>query len=298
MKQKPTLVGVVAKPGQPRALSVALELFRWLSNRGCDYRLDTEAAASLPPGVVPPEKVLARSEMTKTCPVVVCLGGDGTLLSAVHYPVEMSPLIVGVNIGTLGFLNQTTVEELYPVLEQTLAGDVRVDRRYLLQATVVNKTGAAKGCFYALNEVVISKEALARLIEIEFDVNGVRAASIRGDGIIIATSGGSTAYSLSAGGSIVHPDVDAMLMTPICTHSLTNRPLVMPGNSRVSLKIPGSPAAERGAVYLTADGQQGIELGSGDQVEVHKSRYFVDLVKSPSSHYYDALSAKLKWANG
>lgn len=288
---KNPVIGVAAKPKNPRALELARTLIPWLEARSLQYRLDNEIASEL--GVGDPALIVPRHALAQQCSPVVVLGGDGTLISVSRHPAVPPAIVMGVNTGTLGFLTEITAEELFPSLEAVLAGKAHLQTRPLLDV-FVRSPGKPVSSFYVINDAVITKEALARLFTIELNVDGNYAAEIRGDGLIISTPGGSTAYSLAAGGSIVHPEVKALLVTPICPHSLTTRPLVLPKSSTISMRI-GS-AAGNGGVFLTIDGQQGRELQDGDEVIVSASDKSVQFVKSDSRSYFDILATKLHWA--
>lgn len=298
MAQKPSahLVGIVVKPSQPRALEIALQLIQWLETRKISYLLDADSAPSVLGKNATASNYATRAQFSSRCTVIVVLGGDGTLISVAHYPSANPPIILGVNLGTLGFLTELTPEDLIPALESTLTGTAKTSTRQLLRATV-ERAGEPPQELYALNDVVISKEAIARIFGVEVQIAGDLAALLRGDGVIVSSPCGSTGYSLAAGGAIVHPNVQALLVTPICAHSLTSRPLVVPGSSEVVLTVAPLSADEVAHVYLTVDGQQGMALRIGDRVRILTSEHYVRFVHSPNRSYYQLLSAKLKWAN-
>jgi NAD+ kinase len=275
----------------------------WLSERGIATVVDREVGELLAFSPGDKTKVVDRAELCRRCPLIVVLGGDGTLISASRHPADPSPIVVGVNLGQLGFLTEITTDELWLTLEQVLAQSAPSIRRFLL-SIVVMRGDKQIGSYFALNDAVVTKEAIARIFGVDLLVNEEAASTIRGDGVIISTPSGSTAYSLAAGGSIVHPQVDALLVTPICPHSLTSRPLVLPGSSRISLRInAGSIQRRAGAnalretngVYLTIDGQEGLELLHGDLVTVTTSSKSVIFVRSPSRSYFQVLGTKLHW---
>lgn len=291
MKHPFTRLGIVAKARHPRAQQLTKELIEWLRARNLAFCVGDELAREL--SIEREVPTLSRDQVVTGCSHVVVLGGDGTLISVSRYPSPTPPVVIGVNVGTLGFLTEITAEELLPVLEKTLAGQARVERRPLLSVTAVSRNGTRQS-YHVINDAVLTKEALARLFNIELFVDGNFAATIRGDGLIVSTPGGSTAYSLAAGGSIVHPSVGALLVTPICPHSLTTRPLVLPDSSSVTLRIATGGGA--GAVFLTLDGQEGCELEDNDEVIITGSPYSVYFAKSPTRSYFDILAAKLHWA--
>ena len=287
------VLGVVAKTRQPTTRELTSQILEWCRARKLDYRVDSEIATEL--NFTESEKIIDRREIARQCGLIVVLGGDGTLISVCRHGVSPPPTILGVNAGTLGFLTEITTDELFPVLEETLAGRAKLETRSLLAAEVWRK-GKRIAEYSAMNDVVLSKEALARMFSVEVSVSGEFAAIIRGDGVIVATPGGSTAYSLAAGGSIVHPQVNAILITPTCPHSLSTRPLVVPGNSTIDLVLVSKTNRAQKEIYLTIDGQEGMELRAEDRVTVTTSQHRVVFVKSPSRTYYDVLGTKLKWA--
>jgi NAD+ kinase len=286
-------IGVVVKASHPRAKELTLQLLKWFQERKVDYRIE-DAAAQTWGLKLDGDHAIERAQLCTTCPIIVVLGGDGTLISACRCSSYSSPIIVGVNLGTLGFLTEITIEEMFPALNSLLNGVAAFSTRHMLDA-VHTRGGEELGRFVAMNDIVVSKRALARIFGVSFSVDGTFGADVHGDGLIVSTPGGSTAYSLAAGGSIVHPDVGAILITPICPHSLTSRPLVIPGNSRVSLTV--SKALVEDEVYLTVDGQEGSSLRTGDRIEVTTSSRSVRFVQSTSRNYFQLLATKLKWGN-
>ncbi|MCB0323663.1 MAG: NAD(+)/NADH kinase [Bdellovibrionales bacterium] len=291
MESQP-VVGVVAKQGHPEAQPLVERVLEYLRDRQIAFRVCAANAQEWNLNLEPQQKT-AREHLPRVANVIVVMGGDGTLISVSRHAAERPPIIIGVNLGTLGFLTEITVEELFPVLASVLDGTAELERRNLLQADV-GRSGRATERYSAINDVVLTKAALARIYDIDLSVDGDLAAVWRGDGCIIATPGGSTAYSLAAGGAIVHPRVDAVLVTPICPHSLTSRPLVLPGSSKITLRVASDAA--RSNVFLTIDGQEGMPLSSGDEVNVTTSPHGLLFAKSPSKSYYEVLGTKLKWA--
>ena len=288
------IVGVAAKHTHPLARKLTQRVIDFLSSRAVPFLIDTNTAAAFE--LTTTERVIqkcAREELTTKCNIIVVLGGDGTLISVSRHPSAKSPTIIGVNLGTLGFLTEIASDELIPTLEKVLAGQHPTARKFLLKATVV-RGGKQLVEFAAINDVVITKEALARIFAVEISVDSTFAALLKGDGVIVASPSGSTAYSLAAGGSIVHPNVDALLLTPICPHSLTSRPLVLPGKTNLGLKVFNTNKDE--TIYLTIDGQTGMPLQNGDQVQITTSTYSICFAKSPTKDYFEVLGTKLKWA--
>jgi len=278
-------VGIISKPKKEDICAVAPGLLAWLERRGIRALCDEETARCLDRrDGFPREQIPAQVDL------LVVLGGDGTMLAAVRL-VEKHPIpILGVNLGHLGFLTEITVEEMPEVLEDVLAGRQTLSQRAMLEAEL-ERGGQRIAAHRALNDVVLHKAAIARMVELEFAIGAAFVSRIRGDGLIIATPTGSTAYSLSAGGPIVSPAADVMIITPIAPHMLTNRPLVIPGNSQVEILL--STADE--SAYVTVDGQVGEEAHPGDRLRVRRAARGVELVVSPRRDYFAVLRDKLRW---
>ena len=221
---------------------------------------------------------------------LVVLGGDGTLLAASHVVGEPIP-VLGVNFGSLGFLTEITLPELYPALEGVLAGTYRSEERRMLHA-VVRREGRPESSGDVLNDVVISKASFSRIIELEVSVDGAFVSSFRADGLIVSSPTGSTEYNLAAGGPILHPALPAIVLTPICPHMLSNRPLVLGDGVSVEVRLRD---ARDGDVQITLDGQQGFPLAPRDTVTVTRSAQTLRLVKAPGRDYFEVLRTKLKW---
>lgn len=243
-------------------------------------------------------KSCKRSELINSCNMVVVFGGDGTLISVARHSrssQKVSPKILGVNLGNLGFLTEVYPEDLEKAVNAYFLNEIKLSRTYLLEILVENESTLEKQSqqYYAINDVVINKQALARIFALGLIVNDNFATQIRGDGMIISSPNGSTAYSLAAGGSIVHPEVDALLITPICPHSLTSRPIVIPGNAKIRLELDSNSRAEE--VFLTIDGQEGLAIHQGAKIHIKKSSHFFEFVRLNSSNYFSNLSNKLRW---
>ncbi len=279
-------VGIVCKPIQDVVSSVVPPLVEWLCERKIAVFVDRETAQCVPPCA----PVVAREELAEKIDLLIVLGGDGTLLSATRALGGHKVPILAVNLGGLGFLTSVTREELYPVLERVLAGDHQISERMMLSAEVLRNNETAESQI-ALNDAVINKAALARMLDFDVYVDGAQVGRYRADGLIVATPTGSTAYSLAAGGPVVHPQLDAFVITPICPHMLTNRPLVVPDTARVEIDI----AAAEEPVYLTLDGQVGFKLEPRDRVAITKSSSRVAFVQSPLKSYFEVLRSKLRW---
>jgi NAD+ kinase len=279
-------VGVALKPNKPEAGAVVRDLLTWLRQRDREVLLDPAAAAACPncgPG-------LSRAVMVAEADVVVVLGGDGTILSVARLMGARQVPILGVNLGGLGFLTEVTLPELFPALEAVLRDECAVSHRRMLAAEV-RRAGERVGEYEALNDIVITKTAPSRIVELETFVNGEYVATYRADGLIIATPTGSTAYCLSAGGPILYPTLPALVVIPICPHTLTNRPLVLPDGARVEV-VQRSVGED---VHLTVDGQVDVQLQHRDTVVVGRSAHSVTLVKSPKLNYFELLRTKLRW---
>ena len=284
-------VGVLVKPNQPEALQTICRLAEWCSGRGIKVaggpRLRREEIEAETGCAV---ESLAHGELVRTADLFVVLGGDGTMIGAARLIGDEEKPVVGVNFGTLGYLADFTVEDMIPALELVLAGDYTIDRRLMLAATV-ERNGERMMHDRVLNDVVISKSALARIIEIETHVDRKFVNRFRADGLIISTPTGSTAYNLSAGGPVIYPSMNAVCITPICPHTLSNRPLVMPDDAEFELTLK-TPREE---VALTLDGQVGMPLEYEDRVTVRKSRTGFNLIQAHTRNYFDVLRNKLKW---
>lgn len=278
-------VGLIAKPNISRAQEIVPALYGWLRQREIDVRFDEQTGIYLNlPGAVD------RSEVPRGCDLVVVLGGDGTLLAAARALAGREIPIFPVNLGNLGFLTAITRDELYPELERALRGEYRVAPRRMLHCEL-HRGAKQIGQYEALNDVVLTKASLARMIEVEARVDEHFVCTYRADGLIVSTPTGSTAYSLSAGGPIVFPSVAALLITPICPHMLTNRPVLVPDDSVIQI----ISRASSDTAYLTIDGQVGEPLERGDRVVCQRSEKCVYLIRPPRMMFFDVLREKLSW---
>jgi NAD+ kinase len=285
-------VGIVAKTRLASAAPHLLEVAAWLDARGIDVVLETDTAALAP--ALAGRRSASRNDLPRLVDLLLVLGGDGTLLSmATRVSQAGRDLpILGVNFGHLGFLTEINFPELFPLLETAIAGTADIERRLILGARVI-RGGRCVEEYRALNDVVITRGSLSRVIELSVTVDGTFVARFTGDGLIIASPTGSTAYNLSAGGPILHPAVDALVLTPIAPHTLSNRPVAVPGSARVQVMTTTQTPDQE--VILTLDGQIGLALEPGDTVETHQHEPPVRLVKSPGHSYFDVLRQKLKW---
>ena len=279
-------VGLVAKPDAAEAQRVVRQLVEWLTARGLTVVLEKETAALAPSASV---TSASKSDLPGQVEALIVLGGDGTLLSMARAVGDLGVPILGVNLGVLGFLTATTLEEMLPALEALLAGGMAVEERMMLAARVV-RSGQATGEYIALNDVVITKSAMSRIIDLAVSVDGRHATAYRADGLIISTPTGSTAYNLSAGGPILFPTMDAVVLTPIAPHTLSNRPIVLPGAQRIDVTLRVDQE-----VMLTMDGQVGVPLRERDVVEVQKARARIRLLRFAQKDFFSVLRTKLKW---
>ena len=278
-------VGIISKPNSPPAQEIVPTLMEWLHGRGVSLRLD-EQTAFYAGGVAG----IPRDEVPEGCDLIIVLGGDGTLLSAARAIGRREIPLFPVNLGSLGFLTAITIEELYPELQRAFRGEHRIAKRKMLTTEVV-RGGEVVDCYEALNDAVLTKQSMARMIDLDAYVDDQYVCAYKADGLIVSTPTGSTAYSLSAGGPIIFPSVPALCITPICPHMLTNRPVLVPETSVIRV-ISRAPAE---SVFLTIDGQVGSQLKEGDTVVCHSSRAALHLVRPPRMMFFDVLRAKLKW---
>ncbi len=278
-------IGVALKPDQPRLGSVVQDIAKWLQDRGVESLLGPEAAkASGLPG-------MPRSELAGKVELMVVLGGDGTLLAAARAIGERPVPVLGVNLGTLGYLAEISLDELFPTLECVLAGDLRIETRMRLDV-LAERDGNEIGRYLALNDAVIAKTALSRMIDLKAWADDVEVTTYHGDGLIAATPTGSSAYSLSAGGPLLLPGIGAIVLTPICPHALTQRPIVLPEVCRVAIKVIDMRGGE---VHLTVDGQVSCELQEGDQVSVCASNRPLQMLVPADRNRFEVMRNKLRW---
>jgi len=278
--------GIICKPIRETVSAVVPPLIEWFHARKIEVVVDYETQACIDPT----RPALTRDELGAKIELLIVFGGDGTLLSAARALHGHTVPILAVNLGGLGFLTSVTLDELYPLLETVLAGKHRKSERMMLDAEIFHSgKSTLREC--ALNDVVANKGALARMLDFDVYVDSNHVGRYRADGLIVSTPTGSTAYSLAAGGPIVDPAIDAFVITPICPHMLTNRPLVVPGTAKIELDFS---AAEE-PIYVTLDGQIGSQLKTGDRVTVTKSANRVTLVRPPAKTYFQVLRSKLRW---
>ncbi len=278
-------LGIIANPRANKVSQVLTQLLQWLAKQAVKVIVDeTTACLGDKLEYVPEEKLTEQAEL------IIVLGGDGTLLRVARLPGIYKLPILGVNLGRLGFLTEITLDELFPTLEQILKHEFVTDKRLMLH-TRIKRAGKVIGSHHNLNDIVINKGVLARIIELDTHINGQYVNTFQGDGLIVSTPTGSTAYSLSAGGPILYPSTRALVITPICPHTLTNRPIVIPEDFRIELRLK----SENEDVYLTCDGQEVFALQFGDIVEVCKSEHSITLIQPQQKNYYQVLRSKLNW---
>ena len=285
-------VGIVAKHGLLAAAEHLTRIGAWLRERKIEVVYEAETARLTQPADMHPTR--SREELPSCVDLIVVLGGDGTLLAMADRIAQAGRdiPILGVNFGGLGFLTELRIDELFPALESVVNGTATYDERLMLSATASlrNKTDETR---VVLNDVVFTKGPLSRMIELSVSVNGRFVTRVKADGLIIASATGSTAYNLAAGGPIVHPSVDALVLTPIAPHTLTNRPVVIPGDADVDVR-PEAPGGSDD-VFVTYDGQYGYPIQAGDVIHVRKAKQALRLVKAAERGYFELLREKLKW---
>jgi NAD+ kinase len=279
-------VGIISKPKKTEIREIVPSLLQWLHDRSIEVFMDKETGSIMQTS----EHCRTRNEMPGMVDLLIVLGGDGTLLATARALNRKPVPILAVNLGGLGFLTAVTREQLYPTLEMVLTGTHASDFRVQLEGELI-RADEVINSFLALNDVVLNKGAIARILDFELRVDGQFVSTYKSDGLIVSTPTGSTAYSLAAGGPIVTPAVQAFVVTPICAHTLTHRPLVLPDTVKIEVTVK----SQREAAYLTVDGQVGITARSEDVVQLRKAGSRVELVQPPSTQYFEILQEKLKW---
>ena len=279
-------IALVCKPAKKELEKLVPELAAWLEKRGYQIIADPDAAK-----FAPKYKPVLRTEIASHKPeMVIVLGGDGTLLAAARAVAKDNIPILAVNLGSLGFLTEVPVAELYATIEAVEKNKTTRESRSTLQCCVMRKSKCVAE-YLALNDVVLTKGSIARMTEVDVSVDGQFVVNLKADGVIVSTPTGSTAYSLAAGGPILEPSVEALVITPVSPHSLTQRPLVVPDSAEITLTVQGTPDE----VFLTVDGQQGMPMLEGDRVVCKKSAHNVHLLKLPGRTFFEVLRTKLKW---
>jgi NAD+ kinase len=286
-------VGVVAKTNLLDAVPHLTAIDRWLAERQVQAVFETVTGAMMPPA--PDRAVASRAELAADTDMVLVLGGDGTLLAMADSIGEAGSRIpiLGVNFGSLGFLTEVTLPELYPSLDAAISGRAALEDRVLIRATTTRE-GRPFAQQVALNDAVVTKGARSRMIDLSVWVGDEFVTRVRADGLIIATPTGSTAYNLAAGGPIVQPTLDVLLVTPIAPHTLTNRPLVVPSTAAIRVK---PMMDDRDEVFVTFDGQAGFQLQGGDEITARRADTPIRLIKPSTRSYFEVLRTKLKWGS-
>lgn len=277
-------VGIISKPNMAQAAETVCGLLEWLDERGIGYKCDEQTAQYAGNG-----NFSSREDLPDGTDLIVVLGGDGTLLSAARFVAGRDIPLFAVNMGHLGFLTAIPVDDLFPELERALRGEHRIGFRRMVDCELVRGERRI-GAYSALNDVVVTKSELARMIDLDTHVDNHFVAAYKADGLIVSTPTGSTAYSLSAGGPIIFPSVAALCITPICPHMLTNRPVIVPENSVIQILNHGEDGT-----YLTIDGQTGEPLRRGDRIICRASSKTIQLIRPPKLLFFDVLREKLKW---
>jgi NAD+ kinase len=280
-------IGVVARPDRAEARDVTRGLVQWLTAHGREVVVDRETTGAIG---LPSVTVTERQDLPGKVDLIVVLGGDGTLLAVARLMGGLDVPILGVNLGGLGFLTATTLEAMFPTLEAVLRGEYAAEDRLMLVAQLT-RHGKPVAEQLAVNDVVVAKGSLGRLIDLDVRADGQPMTAYRADGLIIATPTGSTAYNLSAAGPILFPTMDAVVLTPICSHTLTNRPIVLPASIGLEVTL----LTEAPDVVLAVDGQPGPPVTAGDVVRVRQAGARIRLIRDPRKSYFEVLRTKLKW---
>ncbi|MBI5186857.1 MAG: NAD(+)/NADH kinase [Nitrospinae bacterium] len=279
-------IGVIAKSHKLERVDSVKRLYNWLVEKDLKVFLDCKTGERI--GV--PSELTKEDVGAKDLDLLIVLGGDGTLLSVARMMYGRGVPILGVNMGSLGFLTEVTMDEIYPTLESVLAGKIDFEERILLSVTVLKK-GEVRESHTVMNDVVFNKGVLSRIVDLKVSINGQYVSSYRGDGLIIATPTGSTAYSMAAGGPILYPTIDALIICPICPFSFANRPIVIPGNREIEVRLE----VEHKDFYVTLDGQVGFEMNFDDAIHIRRADSRLKLIHLPEKNYYEVLRKKLKW---
>ena len=284
-------IGIAVKPGLTAARETLAGLEQRLRERGVDAVWTVDAAALINSER---RRTVERTQLPSQVDLVIVLGGDGTLLAMAKAIAESGHdiPILAVNFGSLGFLTEITRPEIYESLDTVISGKATYDLRMMLHASA-KRAGEPALTHMALNDVVFSRTAISRMIELEVSVGDQFVTSVKADGLIVATPTGSTAYNLAAGGPIVHPSMDALVLTPIAPHTLTNRPIVIPADREVRVKSAGTNAGDE--VFVTVDGQTGFALHEGDAIAITRAERPIRLIRATSRSYFEVLRQKLKW---
>jgi NAD+ kinase len=277
-------IGIICKPGRKEPQEILQELLPLLRQKGCEIFVDAETAAALN------MNGFSRDEIVSLVDLVFVLGGDGTMLNVSRLVAEKGIPILGINLGSLGFITEVNRDEIFSTVDKMLNGGCEIEERLMLSAAI-RRDGKKIADYTVLNDVVINKGALARIIDLETNIDGNYVTTFKADGLIISTPTGSTAYSLSAGGPILYPTLESIVLTPICSHTLTNRPIVLPDHSKIEIIIKSLSED----VFLTLDGQVGFSLRMNDVITISKAHYKTKLLLPFERNYFKVLRTKLKW---
>jgi NAD+ kinase len=288
-------IGIVSIPDSDRAGPVLERIVSWLSQRHFTINIESDTAQILDSNIQSRFSSCDMEDLPGLTDMILVLGGDGTLLRVAHYIERENIPILGVNLGDLGFLTDVKVDEVISTLGQVMNGRYSLDKRMLLQATINQKDDKIKRFSFALNEIVVNNGPQSRLVHLSSSVDDTWINTFLADGLIISTPTGSTAYSLSAGGPIVHPKLHAILITPICPHILTNRPIVISDKEKITVEVIEKRIGNGGECLLSADGRALAQLKPGDEVEVKKAQHTITLLQPEGTDYYRVLRTKLKW---
>jgi NAD+ kinase len=280
------LAAIISKPQKPELEAILRDLMAWLEAHGYEYVLDPESAAYIQGAVGVPRPELPQHQPN----IVIVLGGDGTLLAAARVFAKTATPILSVNLGSLGFLTEIPLADLYATLQAWCNNRAEIELRSMMHAEL-HRDGKLFQEWHALNDVVVAKGAIARMADFRVEIDSQFVAKFRADGVIVSTPTGSTAYNLAAAGPIMMPSVNAMVVTPICPHLLTIRPIVVPGESIIQVAVEGVP----NETYLTVDGQEAVPLLLGDKVCCRRSEYSVRLLRLSPNGLFNVLRSKLKW---
>jgi NAD+ kinase len=279
------IASIISRPNRPEVTQVLPGLLKWLADHGYKAIIDVETSKYMAG-----QEVIPRAQMaSRPLDLVIVLGGDGTLLSAARATATVDVSLLGVNLGSLGFLTEVPLQSLYPMLDSIAEGRASVEHRSLMQCELL-RGDTIRGSYMVFNDAVVNKTALARLNTYDLYVDKVFVSSYRADGMIVATPTGSTAYSLSSGGPVLMPTVNAFVITPVAPHSLTHRPLVVPDSAEIEILL----RSEEEVAYLSLDGQPGLDLSDGDRVRCRRSQHQVNLFHM-GANFFQVLRSKLKW---
>ena len=282
-------IGLFGKYGDPGVADTLQNLSQFLLSRGCEVYLDADTAKNIPNNTL---ATAAINKIGEYCDLAITVGGDGTLLHAARLLADHNVALLGVNLGRLGFLVDVSPDQMQERIGEILDGDYQEEHRVMLQAEIINPDGQIQSS-YAFNDVVVHKWEVARMIETETYINGRLLNTMRSDGLIMSTPTGSTAYALSGGGPILEPDMEAMVLVPICPHSMSYRPIVIDSNSEIEILVHDYPASQ---AQVTCDGQINMKLEPGDKIRITRKQEAVRLIHPPEHDHYQVLRAKLHWS--